>query len=93
MDTAFCHRMEEKEPIASLTENESSVQHFSFLMSLISQKHTTEKRKGNDTEEICVGSEIKKPVCGLCQVFWQEYLYYFKKNSTELAGFQERFVP
>lgn len=49
MDTDFCHRMEEKETIPSLRQNESSLHHFSFLMSLISQKHTTEKRKGNDT--------------------------------------------
>lgn len=48
MDTAFSHKIEEKETTPSLTQNESSLQHF-FLTSIISQKDMTEKRKGNDT--------------------------------------------
>lgn len=45
MDTAFCHSMEEREIIPNLTQNESSLQDFSFLMSLISQKHMTKEKK------------------------------------------------
>lgn len=49
MDMAFRHGIEEKETTPSLTQNESSLQHFSFLISIISQKEMAVKRKGNDT--------------------------------------------
>lgn len=45
IDAALSHRMEEQKTTPNFTQNESSLWHL-FWMSLISQKHTTEKKKG-----------------------------------------------
>lgn len=89
IDTAFCHRMEEKN--TSLTQNESSLQNFSFLMSLISQKHMVEKKKRKRRKTIrgdFVWAQKWRGLDVACVSYSDRKMF-----ATELAEFHKSFLP